>query len=87
MKIYKIAFRPKDTDRLPISLKDEYILKVKWDQIKNMDDPYFFGSGSWHAPVMVLMPNQAHIFDGNTLLNSAWPWYERYDAIRWKTSV
>jgi hypothetical protein len=82
MKIYKIAERRKDSEGQPINFKDDYFLKLKWKHIKNMNDPYFFGGGSIHAPEFVMLPKDAVIIKGVKLLEMAYDWTMMWDAIK-----
>lgn len=82
MKIYKIANVKLDSEGERINLRDEYTLKLKWEYIKSLEDPYFLGGGTFHAPEMVFMPDEAALFTGHKLLNLAWPWYEKWSAIK-----
>lgn len=76
--------RRKDSEGLPISYQDKYFLKLKWQYIHDKEAPYFLGGGSFHAPEMVMLPNEAIVFRGFDLLNMAYDWTMKWDAIRKK---
>lgn len=82
MRIYKIASVLSDTKGERLGLQEKYILKLKWEYIRDPDAPYFLGGGSFHSPEMVFMPSEASIVTGSQLLNTAYPWYEKWEAIR-----
>jgi len=76
--------RIRDTDGISIGLREKYILKLKWEYIRDADEPYFFGGDNFATPDMVYLASDATVFEGRTLLNINWPWYNRYEAVRIK---
>jgi len=77
--------RVKDTDGIPIGLREKYILKLKWEYIRDTNEPYFFGGDNFAIPDMVYLASDATVFEGRTLLNINWPWYNGYEAVRIKS--
>ena len=70
-----------DTHGNRLGLQEQYIVKLKWQFVRG-DQPYFLGGGSWSAPIMVEMPEEATVFTGRQLENSAYDWTMKWEAIR-----
>lgn len=82
MKIYRMGQLQRDSDGEKIGIRENYILKLKWEKIKDPDKPYFLGGGSFQAPEMVMLPSEAAIVSGYDLANMAYPWSRDWTAIR-----
>ena len=82
MKITKISSVHLDSNGTRLGLNERYFLKLKWEYIKRDDQPYFLGGGTWSAPIMVELPEEATIFTGRQLEDAAYDWTMKWDAIR-----
>ena len=81
MKIIKIA-RKRDSNGISLGYMDEYVLRKKKH---GLDDPYFLGGGSLHAPEMVFEFDKAARISGEKLEFLPYDWERDWVAIAVRT--
>lgn len=74
--------RRKDSLDRPLGYSEDYILRKK---VHKLDDPYFLGGGSFHAPELVFLPKDASIISGGKLQDIAYDWTLDWAAVPTKT--